>query len=431
MIFQQPPEGLNRVQRWRWRNHQLAELALDTATRRGELHEQGVSVRREPGRLVRAARALWDKRILLAALALVAAIEAVITITQIPFYRDLPNLRPEVFGIHWPVYVMLPVLTTSLAVYFAAAAGFVISKDAGRYRRYLRLMWLFSAIGAVINVSHALQQLERAGSGEWLSAVFLGSGSLFTPIVWHTYAGLTITTTIKLMSIAERLAVSRQWLRHPRLSWRCAQYLDLFPSLDRAQVWEMVIKQSRRAALIKLGLLTVPQETQETSRWWRKLRAGKRGKSEETSAAAIDEDEVLALLEAQLQETPSAPGQAEETFPKISEETSRETWKLPDETACETTAVRRYKRVWVAAAFHAMESGAAPHTTQAEVARLCATTPGTVSKVFAACREGRIPADTIDHEMTLHVIAALAGNAGFGPGNITGKGEETANVTAR
>lgn len=376
--------------------------------------------------MIRLARAVWDRRILLFALALVAAIEFTITITQIPFYRELPNLRPEVFGIEWRIYIMLPILTTSLAVFFAAAAGFVISKDAGRYRRYLRLMWLFSAIGAVINVSHALQQLSRAGSDEWLSAVFLGSGSLFTPIVWHTYAGITVTTTIKIMSIAERLAVSRQWLRHPRLSWRCAQYLDLFPSLERAQVWEMVVRQSRRKALIRLGLLAVPQETQETRRRWWKPSTWKRGKTQETPGAAIDEERLLAELEAQLQApAPAAPApvQAEEMFPPVSR-------KPADETPSETTAERNYKRMWVAAAYWVINRGSVGRVSQSEVARLFGVSPGHVSKVFTACRNGDIQPDEISHDMYQHaaeLFATVLGPARAGNGKTGG---ETANVTA-
>lgn len=403
MTFERPPEGLGLLQRRRWNRNQLKQLELDTAHRGEALRRDGVTTRREPGRVSRAARALWQRRILLFALALVVAIEVTITVTQIPFYRGLPNLRPEVFGTTWRVYVMLPVLTTFLAVYFAAAAGFVIASDAGRYRRYLRLMWVFSTIGAVVNVSHALQQLSAAGTGEWLTAVFLGGGSLFTPVVWHTYAGIKLHTTVKLMSIAEVLTVSRQWARHPRLSWRCAQYVDLFPSLERAQVWEMVIRQSRREALIKLGLLPAPQRAQETSRWWWKPSTWKRGKVEETSAPAIDEDKVLADLEAQLTAAPPVPGQVEETFPQ-------ETWKPADETACETTADRNYARLWVAAAFHVMESGNSVRRTQADVARLFKVSPGHVSKVFTACRAGEIRTDDIGPEMLTQATRALSGN---------------------
>jgi hypothetical protein len=346
-------------------------------------------------------RALWQRRILYLALVLVVAIEVTITVTQIPFYRDLPNLQPEVGGRKWPVYVMLPMLTTALTVYFAAAAGFVISKDAGRYRRYLRLMWFFASIGAVINVTHALNQLERAGSGEWLSAVFLGSGSLFTPIVWHTYAGIKVTTTIKLMSIAELMAISRQWARHPRLSWRCAQYVDLFPSLDRAQVWEMVIRQSRNKALIKLGVQPAPERHQETPASWRKPSTWKRGKVEATS---IDDDAALAELEVSLA-LPAAPG-------RMSQETPEETWKPADEGPCETTAEREYKRVWVAAAYYLINQAQVPRVTQSEVARLLETTPGTVSKVFAACRANDIEASSIDPQTYAAVMATFRAQGG-------------------
>lgn len=374
----------------------------------------------KPGRVHRAVRAVWERRILLFALALVAAIELTITVTQIPFYRGLPMLRPELGGVTLPVYVMLPIWTTSLSVYFAAAAGFVIEKDAGRYRRYLRLMWAFASIGAVINVSHALHQLATAGSAEWLSAVLLGGGSLFAPVVWHTYAGITLDTKVKGRSIAEVLAISRQWARHPFLSWRTAQYLDLFPSLDRTQVWDKVSTKARKRVEVKLGMREAPPET---SRAWKRSDR-KRGNTPETPASAdgvpaVDEA-VVAELEARLAETPSLPDVRTET----PLETVPETRKPADENASETTAERNYKRLWVAAAFVVVNRGLLETVpSQNEIARRFRVSPSHVSKVFTACRDGEINTDEIGEDMLRHATETLSGNTHKA-------GEESRNVSA-
>ncbi len=410
MTIEQPPEGMGFLQRRRWRNNQLRQLELDTASRAEALRGQGVDVAPSRGRIARAVAALWQRRILLMALALVVGLEVTITITQIPFYRALPMLRPEVAGVQWPVYVMLPIWTTSLSVYFGAAAGFVIQSNTGRYRRYLKLMWLFAGIGAVINVSHALALLNQAGADEWLTAVFLGGGSLFSPIVWHTYAAISLHIKIQSTTIADMLTISRQWARHPRLSWRCAQYLDLFPSLERPQVWEMVVRQSRSKALVKLGVLPAPVRVRETPVHWRKPSTWKRGT---IVAPTFDDDAVLSALEVSLA-LPAAPD-------RVAQETQQATRKPADEKPVETTAEREYKRVWVAAAFYLMQSQQVPALPQRAVADVLKTTPGTVSKVFSACRSGEILSDSIEPATYAAVRASFQEQQGK-------QGKETADV---
>lgn len=255
------------------------------------------------------------RRIMVAAVALVATIDLVIVVTQLDYYRGLDGLTPTVGGVVMRIYALVPVLGEALSLFFGMLATYAITRDAGRYRRYLRLMWVFASIAAVVNSSHVWHHVNA--DDRLITALVLGGLSLAGPLVWHTFTGLRVAVEVTGASIAELAAVARQWARHPWLSWRCARWVDLFPEYTRADVWEMVTRAKREKVLQKVGGISVnrvnsvntPVHTVSVNRvnpavdtsvnpavdsaagwrhWWAAWRGGKRSTGQLTAGELVN-----------------------------------------------------------------------------------------------------------------------------------------------
>lgn len=299
------------------------------------------------GRIRRGVRWLWGQRIAAFALLLSLTIEVTIVATQVPYYAGLPGLAPRLAGFTLKIYWMMPIITGGLTLFYGAMAAYVIDKRSGHYRRYLRLMWFFAGIGATVNVVHSLKTL---GHDEWITALVLGGGSLASPLVLHSWAGLRMAITSGY-SLQDLVTAGRRWLRHPWLSIKFTHRLDLFPELDASEVWEMTVRRSRDGVLAKLN--RAPR-----ARWWK--RRAPAGVHSESSLVNSDVNSV---------HSPSVPA----------------------ETEVETTAERHLKLSMLVAAYHVVNDGVHPQRTQQFVSEVAGVSPSYTSRIFGECRLGKHP----------------------------------------
>jgi hypothetical protein len=298
-------------------------------------------------RIRRAVTWLWSQRIAIFALALSLTIEATIVITQVPYYASLPGMAPTLAGVLLRIYWMMPIITGGLTLFYGAMAAYVIAQKSGHYRRYLRLMWLFASIGALVNVTHSLRLL---GGDEWITALVLGGGSLASPLVLHSWTGLRLAITSG-HSLADLVTAGRRWLRHPVLSVKFTHRLDLFPELHPSEVWEMTTRRSRERVLSKLN------------RPVREHRAQRGG-----------EDEIHSL-----------------GSPVNSAVNQVNSLSVPAETESETTAERHIKQSMLIGAYYVVNEGRHQTRTQKFISDVAGASPSYTSRIFRECQQGKHP----------------------------------------
>lgn len=328
---------------------------------------------RPPGRLRRGVAWLWNQRIAYFAFVLALVIELTIVATQVPYYRQLPGMAPTLGGVVLRVYWMMPIITGGLTLYYGAAATYVVGKKAGHYTRYLRLMWLFAGIGALVNVTHSLKLL---GDQDWITAVVLGGGSLASPLVLHSWTGLRIAVTVSGFSIQDLMVTGRRWARHPVLSVKFAWRLDLFPELEPSEVWEMTVRQTRAKVLDKVA-----------------GRSRKRKRDDDEVHTGVHSD-----------------GGVNSAVNSVNSPV------VPAETPLETTAERDLKTHLVAAYFLNKE-GVHPQRTQKFISEAAGASQSYTSRVFSECKRGEHtrPDDQVMTEVADHfaqVSARLADATG-------------------
>lgn len=313
------------------------------------------------GRLRRLVLWLWSQRIAVFAFVLALVIELTIVITQVPYYAELPGMAPTIAGVMIRIYWMMPIITGGLTLYFGAAAAYVIDKKSGHYKRYLRLMWMFAGIGALVNVTHSLQLL---GGREWITALVLGGGSLASPLVLHSWTGLRIAMTVSGFSVQDLIVTGRRWVRHPILSVKFAWRLDLFPELHPAEVWEMTVRGARQKVIDK-----VTGDKDE--------RRGKGGQNKDSSLTVHPVNSPVNLVD-------SPP--------------------VPAETPAETTAERNLKLITLVAAFYLNKEGVHPQRSQKFISEAAGASQGYTSRVFGECRTGKHerPADEVMADVAEH-----------------------------
>jgi hypothetical protein len=304
---------------------------------------------------------LWGQRIAAFAFVLALVIEVTIVVTQVPYYAGLPGMAPTIAGFMIRIYWMMPVITGGLTLFFGAMAAYTIAEKTGHYKRYLRLMWFFAAIGALVNVNHSLQLL---GGKNWITALVLGGGSLASPLVLHSWSGLRIAITISGFSIQDLVVTGRRWFRHPVLSVKFAYRLDLFPELHPAEVWEMTVRGTRHKVLDKVA----------------GVKRVKRGKTDATRSSELpvhkDGDAVNSV----------------------------NSHAVPAETPAETTAERNLKLTMLVAAFYLNKEGVHPQRTQKFISSAASAAPSYTSRVFAECRDGKHerPSDQVMADVAEH-----------------------------
>lgn len=190
-------------------------------------------------------RRVWERRALLFTMSLMLVMLVIVISTQVAYYRPMVGLTPE-FGSHgWlrvRVYLTVPIITELLSMNMACLAGYVIDRNKGRYRLYIRAMWVFAAFGAVVNLRGGW---EHVGDKSHITAFVLAGMSLAVPLIWHFYTGMRIAIEVSGRTIAEIARVGRQWTRHPVLAIKTARSVELFPELTRDEVWERVAHRAR------------------------------------------------------------------------------------------------------------------------------------------------------------------------------------------
>lgn len=320
------------------------------------------------GRIRRGFTWLWNQRIAVFAFVLALGIEATIVITQVPYYAGLPGMAPTVAGALVRIYWAMPLMTGGLTLFFGAMAAYTIAKKTGHYKRYLRLMWMFAVIGAVVNVTHSLQLL---GGKNWVTALVLGGGSLASPLVLHSWSGLRIAITVSGSSIQELVVAGRRWIRHPILSVKFAYRLDLFPELHSAEVWEMTVRGTRQKVMDKVN----------------GVKAVRPDKKADKSASDRD----VHSVDAEVNSVNSAVNSVNSP-------------PVPAETPAETTAERNLKLTTLVAAFHLNKEGVHPQRSQKFISVAANAAPSYTSRIFAECRTGKharpddqVMADVADH----------------------------------
>lgn len=306
------------------------------------------------GRLRRGVLWLWGQRIAVMAFVLALVIELTIVVTQVPYYAQLPGMAPTLADVTIRVYWMMPIITGGLTLYFGAMAAFVIDKKSGHYKRYLRWMWFFAGIGALVNVTHSLHLL---GDKDWITAVVLGGGSLASPLVLHSWTGLRIAVTVSGFGIQDLIVTGRRWVRHPILSVKFAWRLDLFPELHHAEVWEMTVRRTRDKVLDKVAGVKRQRPVKGT----------------QTADVGVEVHSVNSPVK------------------------SVNSLAVPAETAAETTAERNYKLTTLVAAFFLNKEGVHPQRSQKFISEAAGASQSYTSRVFAECRNG-------DHERPSNTI---------------------------
>lgn len=251
-VADRPPVGLTRRQRRAWNDDLLrrrraeTDAVLEAATL--AVLVMGPAVEPEaprPGRVRRAWSALWERRALLFTLGLMSGMLVIVISTQVAYYRPMAGLTPEFGSAGWlrvRVYLTVPVITELLSMNMAVLAGYVIDKNKGRYRLYIRFMWIFAGIGAAVNLRGGW---EHVGDNTHMTALVLAGMSLCVPLIWHMYTGMRIAIEVSGRTIAEIARVGRQWTRHPVLSFKTARAVELFPEMTRDDVWEKVAHRAR------------------------------------------------------------------------------------------------------------------------------------------------------------------------------------------
>lgn len=300
------------------------------------------------GRVRRGLTWLWGQRIAIFAFVLSLTIELTIIATQVPYYAQLPGMAPTLADVTLRVYWMMPIITGGLTLYYGAAAAFVVDKKSGHYARYLRLMWFFAAIGALVNVTHSLHLL---GDQDWITAVVLGGGSLASPLVLHSWTGLRIATTVSGFSLQDLMVTGRRCVRHPILSVKFAWRLDLFPELHSSEVWEMTVRRTRDKVLDKVS------------------GAGK--KSARKASANVHAD-----------------SEVHSVNPEVNSVKSVNSQPVPAETEMETTAERNLKLSTLVAGFYLNKEGVHPQRTQKFISEAANASQSYTSRVFAECKRG-------------------------------------------
>lgn len=394
MTWEKAPDELGRRHRRRWYANQLRRQEIETeemtqaavaaamlgdliAPSAVELPEQAPETPAKRGRIRRGLAWLWARRIAIFAVLLSLTIEVTIVATQVPYYAQLPGMAPTLAGVLFRVYWMMPVITGGLTLYYGAAAAFVVDKRSGHYTRYLRLMWFFASIGALVNVTHSLHLL---GDQDWITAVVLGGGSLASPLVLHSWTGLRIATTVSGYSLQDLMVTGRRWIRHPKLSLQFAYRVDLFPELDPADVWEMTVRTTRAKVINKVNR-RVDEPGQTTVG---RTRKGRRGSGEVHSEVHTGPD----------------------VNPAVN---SVNSLPLPAETPMETTAERELKTTLVAAYFLNKE-GVHPQRTQKFISEAAGASQSYTSRVFTECKRhehGR-PDDLVMTEVAAHFAQVSA-----------------------
>lgn len=360
MTWENAPKGLGWRQRRRWYADQLQRREIETAQMSEVMLAAGLTDILAPsavdipvtgpkrGRLRRAASWLWNQRLAISAVVLALVIELTIVATQVPYYAQLPGMKPELAGITFRVYWMMPIITGGLTLYFGAAAAFIVDKKSGHYTRSLRLMWFFAAIGALVNVSHSVQLM---GEKDWITAVVLGGGSLMSPLVLHSWTGLRIAIDSGY-SLQDLVVTGRRCIRHPVLSVRCAWRLDLFPEFKASEVWEMTVRQTRKKVVDKID---------EAPR-----KSGKPARGEREVHTEVHTDDPVN----QVVNSTGSPA-------------------VPAETEAETTAERDLKLTTLVAAYYLVTEGIYPKRTQKFISELAGVSEGYTSRIFGECRNGK------------------------------------------
>jgi hypothetical protein len=188
-------------------------------------------------------RKLWRRGLLAFTLSAMVLLFGIIVATQLDFYRQLDGMKPTILGVSIPVYLAVPVATELLSLLYGAYATFCLYTRRGNYSKYVRWMWIYASIAAVVNASHSITHLDASDAG--LTALVLGGASLASPGAWHAYIGMTLAVRRSAATGVSIIARGRRTLKHPILTRRFHWSVDVFPDLSHDEVWAMVAGAKR------------------------------------------------------------------------------------------------------------------------------------------------------------------------------------------
>lgn len=174
---------------------------------------------------------------------------AVIVVTQLNFYRDIPGLTIEVVGHKIIVWPLIPVMVEGFTWTFGAMATHAVRTKTGGAGKYIRWMWFFATIAATVNVYHNVRTTH-----DILTGVVLGGASIAAPFLWHSYVGMT-SAIVEHRSVEDVKLAAKRRLQHPRLSWR-ADRIQTLLMCDRPTAWAyaLVFKTSEIHDKVKADL---------------------------------------------------------------------------------------------------------------------------------------------------------------------------------
>ncbi|WP_372672595.1 DUF2637 domain-containing protein [Amycolatopsis kentuckyensis] len=174
---------------------------------------------------------------------------AVIVVTQLNFYRDIPGLTIEVVGHKIIVWPLIPIMVEGFTWTFGAMATHAVRTKTGGAGKYIRWMWFFATIAATVNVYHNVRTTH-----DILTGVVLGGASIAAPFLWHSYVGMT-SAIVEHRSVEDVKLAAKRRLQHPRLSWR-ADRIQTLLMCDRPTAWAyaLVFKTSEIHDKVKADL---------------------------------------------------------------------------------------------------------------------------------------------------------------------------------
>jgi len=212
----------------------------------------------------------WHRGLLAFTLVVMALLFSIIVVTQLDFYRQLDGLQPKLGGIPIRIYLAIPVATEMLSLLYGAFATYCLYAGRGNHSKYVRWMWIYASIAAVVNASHALTHLAAGDAG--LTAFVLGGGSLASPGAWHAFIGTTLGKQRGRRGGVKGLARGARMVKHPFLTRRFLWACEVFPDLTHDEVWAMVAgaKRARLERKYRPAVKTKASKTAkvETAKWW-------------------------------------------------------------------------------------------------------------------------------------------------------------------
>jgi hypothetical protein len=173
----------------------------------------------------------WDKRLFLGAAIISAACASGAVIGQVNYYLTVFTGALTVLA------YLFPVAVETISWWYGAAAARAVH-DRQPSAKLSQRMWLFASFAAAVNAWHGVEHLHSDSVG-----ILLGLLSMFGPLVWHSYTGIT-RLAMSGRSFDEIKVAAKTRLLSPIVSWKADRIEVLLDRPNRKLAWKLALAYS-------------------------------------------------------------------------------------------------------------------------------------------------------------------------------------------